>query len=43
MIFKLLEFFFIINKIIANDYNFHYGYLRLKGPKEQGGKSAFIL
>ena len=43
MIFTLSEFFFIIKKIIANDYPFHYGYLRLKGPMEQGGKSAFIL
>ncbi len=43
LIFSLSELFFIINKILANDYSFHYGYLRLKGPIEQGGKSAFIL
>ena len=43
IVFTLSEFFFIINKILAGDYPFHYGYLRLKGPIEQGGKSAFIL
>ena len=43
IIFTLSEFFFIINKILAGNYPFHYGYLRLKGPMEQGGKSAFIL
>ena len=43
IIFTLIEFSFIINKILAGDYPFHYGYLRLKGPVGQGGKSAFIL
>ena len=43
MIFTLSEFSFIINKIVAGNYPFHYGYLRLKGPMDQGGKSAFIL
>ena len=43
IIFMLIEFSFIINKILAGDYPFHYGYLRLKGPVGQGGKSAFIL
>ena len=43
IIFTLIEFSFIINKILAGDYPFHYGYLRLKGPAGQGGKSAFIL
>ena len=43
IVFTLIEFSFIINKTIANDYLFDYGYLRLKGPMEQGGKSAFIL
>ena len=43
IVFTLIEFSFIINKILAGDYPFHYGYLRLKGPIEQGGKSAFIL
>ena len=43
LIFTLSEFFFIINKILAGNFPFHYGYLRLKGPIEQGGKSALIL
>ena len=43
IVFTLIEFSFIINKILAGDYPFHYGYLRLKGPVGQGGKSAFIL
>ena len=40
--FTLIEFSFIINKILAGN-PIHYGYLRLKGPVDQGGKSALIL